>query len=754
MKKAPKTLRLPQPTASAKALRPNATVSGVSTGDSFQNFAARLGYGTGNLSDASQYNPDYISRNRFQLDAMYRSSWICGKAVDTVAEDMTRGGIEITSEIDPSEVTELERLWKALGVWDQLAETIKWARLYGGAIAVILIDGQKLNTPLRVETVSKDQFRGLLPLDRWLVQPSLSSGELVKELGPDLGKPMFYDVIGDSMALSGMRIHYSRVIRLEGQDLPYWQRIAENLWGQSVIERLFDRLLAFDSTTQGAAQLCYKAHLRTYKVENLREIIAAGGKMLEGLTKQIEFIRSTQTNEGLTLMDTKDEFEAHQYTFAGLDTVLLQFGQQLSGALEIPLVRLFGQSPAGLNSTGESDLRTYYDGINTQQERRLRGPVEKLLRISYLSKYGRPLPEGSDFAFSPLWQLSDKEKGEIATAVTNAVTSAKNANLIGRKTALKELKQSSRITGIWSNIDDAQIEAADDEVMDFGEGGGGMPGLELPDGDRDTATPEGNDDEPGVKKKTLKTADQEWNEGDHPRKEDGEFTAGGGTPYDTPAVVAARKKIAGARPTSEIHTPEREALRDRIAEELYKPKGVAAKRQAHLVIGPPAAGKSSIAEPLATLTRSLLIDSDQAKEKLPEFEGGVGAAILHEESSRIAKSIIRRATNAGLNIVHPIIGKSLESVRRLRDDLVAEGYDVHLVHSHLEAHEAAKRAVTRFEKTGRFVDPAYVLSVGNKPRENYEILKGEGGFKSYEQYSQDVPLGDSPRLIERIDRST
>src|SRR6185437_7701108 len=153
-------------------------------------------------------------------------------------------------------------------------------------------------------------------------------------------------------------------IRIDGQDLPYFQRWAENLWGQSVLERLFDRLLAFDSTTQGTAQLVYKAHLRTYKVENLREIIAMGGPALDGLQKQIEFIRSTQTNEGMTLMDTKDEFEAHSYTFSGLDNVLLQFAQQCSGALDIPMVRLFGQSPAGLNATGESDLRTYYDGIN------------------------------------------------------------------------------------------------------------------------------------------------------------------------------------------------------------------------------------------------------------------------------------------------------------------------------------------------------------------------------------------------------
>ena len=82
--------------------------------DSFQNFAARLGYGAGNLTDASRYSIEYLSRNRFQLEAMYRSSWICGKAVDSVAEDMTKRGIEINSEAEPGAVELIQEYWKTL----------------------------------------------------------------------------------------------------------------------------------------------------------------------------------------------------------------------------------------------------------------------------------------------------------------------------------------------------------------------------------------------------------------------------------------------------------------------------------------------------------------------------------------------------------------------------------------------------------------------------------------------------------------
>jgi phage-related protein (TIGR01555 family) len=445
------------------------------TGDSFQNFAARLGIDSGNLSAGATYNLRYLSRNRQLLDAMYRESWIVGKAVDLVAEDMTKRGVEINSSMNPAEIDELMRGWKSLKIWDALSSTIKWGRLYGGAIAVLLIDGQNTETPLRPETVQQGQFRGLLALDRWQVQPSLN--KLVTELGPNLGMPQFYDVLGAARALGNKRIHYSRVIRIDGTELPYWQAQAENWWGQSVIERLYDRLLAFDSTTQGAAQLIYKAHLRTYKVEGLRDIIAAGGQVLAGLVKQINFIRLTQTNEGLSLMDAKDEFEAFSYSFAGLDTVLLQFSQQLSGAIGIPLTKLFAQSPAGMNATGESDLRNYYDSINQEQESKLRNGMGLIVRVSYRSQYGNEPPAGTDFTFRALWQLSDEQKATVAATLTTAITGAVTSGLVGQKTGLLELRQQSRLTGVWTNIPDAVIAAASDDVTPMGElGAPGGPG--------------------------------------------------------------------------------------------------------------------------------------------------------------------------------------------------------------------------------------------------------------------------------------
>lgn len=426
--------------------------------DSFQNFALGLGMGTDNALSQSTYGYNPITRIRVLLEWIHRGSWLGGVAVDVVADDMTRAGIDVTSTMAPDDVEGLQKGLIKGGVWTAYNETVRWSRLYGGAIAVMMIDGHDMETPLKVDRIAPGQFQGLLVLDRWLVQPDLS--KLV--FSPEHGiVPAFYDVPAGTMGLGRMRIHYSRVLRMEGVRLPYQQRLTEMLWGLSVYERLYDRMIAFDSATTGAAQLVYKSYLRYIKIENLKEIAAAGGDALQGLVKYVDMMRRFQGLEGVTMIDGKDEFGIQQsQAFSGISDVLLQFGQQLSGALQIPLVRLFGQSPAGLNSSGESDLRTYYDGINAQQEK-TRTSLERIIRVVAASEEIE-LPENFHFVFKPLWQLTDEQKAEVASKVTETVVKAVEGGIVSSPAlALKELRKSSRTTGIWDSITEEDIEEAE-----------------------------------------------------------------------------------------------------------------------------------------------------------------------------------------------------------------------------------------------------------------------------------------------------
>ncbi len=438
------------------------------TVDGFDNFLSRLGLNNDNALSGGTYEFNLMTRNRIQLEAAYRGSWIVGQVVDSVAEDMTRAGVDVTSNESEQDMKDLQNAISRLQIWQSIQSLIKWGRLYGGAIGVLQIKGQKLDTPLDLETVGEGQFQGIVVFDRWQLNPILSP---VIDSGPEMGLPAMYQIVNNPTSLDPkaptatgqVSVHHSRCIRYTGIDLPYFQAITEMMWGESILERLWDRLISFDNVTMSSASLVDRANLRTVGIDGFREIIAAGGPAKEGLLSQFEMMRSMQVNEGLTLLDKNDTFASTAYSFAGLSDMMLQFGQQLSGASQIPLIRLFGQSPAGLSATGDADIRMYYDNINAQQEAKLRNPFEVLLKVLWRSTFGEASPKDMEFTFTPLWQMSAMDKATVAKSNTETVLGAYEGGVTDRETSLKELRQLSGDTGVFSNITDEAIKDAEGE---------------------------------------------------------------------------------------------------------------------------------------------------------------------------------------------------------------------------------------------------------------------------------------------------
>lgn len=460
------------------------------THDAYQNFAQSIGLGTDNSLTSSTYGFNPITRIRTLLEWIYRGSWFGSTFIDIIADDMTRAGIEIQSELPPEDIERLQQALVRHGVWGGFNETIKWGDLYGGALGLMMIDGQDPSTPLNIDRVGKEAFRGILVFDRWMVEPDLN--DLVTDMGPEIGLPKFYRVVADAPAFRLKRIHHSRCIRFEGVRLPYWQRVMENLWGLSVFEPLYDRMVAFDSATMGMAQLVYKSYIRTYKLDGLRKLLTEGGDGERALIRWVEMTRRMQGNEGITLIDGKDSFEpSQQTTFTGVGDVVLQLAQQLAGSRQIPLTRLFGQSPAGLNATGESDLRTYYDGIKHKQELKMRSPMTKVLFVTAKSE-GIKLGDKDTFQFRNLMQLSELERSEVFSRDAQSISGLESGSIIGLQTALKELRELSRVTGRMTNITDDAIKAASDEpAPSMGELGLDPNGLPVQPGDVDESNDPG-----------------------------------------------------------------------------------------------------------------------------------------------------------------------------------------------------------------------------------------------------------------------
>lgn len=482
--------------------------------DAFTNMLARLGAGTPNLLEGTEYTTERMTRDFATLNALYRESWIVRRIVDVIPADMLKNWITITSGIEPAVEKKISLALRRTQLIDKLKRGMQWGRLYGGALGIMLVkhQGNDLTTPLRLDYIMPGDFAGMLIFDRWNgVSPS---SELVDDVtDPEYSYPKYY-TISDPTNGGMVQIHHSRCIRFPGNLLPYWEELSELQWGASVIEPVMDELKKRDNVSWNIAQLTFMANLRVLKMEDLGQLLSSTDAISQReLYNTIQAQNILMSNMGLQIMDSKDSMETHQYTFGGLADVYQQFLMDIAGAAEMPVTKLFGRSPAGLNATGQSDLQNYYDMIAEKQESYLRPILNKVLPPFIISTLGS-MPDDFDFDFDPVAEPSDKERAELAKTGTDNVVAAFNAGLISQRMALQELKQQSERTGVWTNITDEDIAKASETVEIPGEMGGGL--LDFGEEGPAAGAPQGVGD-----------AAPEWNEGDHPRDKGGKFTSGG-----------------------------------------------------------------------------------------------------------------------------------------------------------------------------------------------------------------------------------
>ena len=158
-----------------------------------------------------------------------------------------------------------------------------------------------------------------------------------------------------------------------------------------------------------------------------------------------------RTSYGLQLLSKDDSLENHAYSFSGLAEIYEQFMMDMAGAAEIPATRLFGRSPQGMNATGESDLRNYYELIAQMQERTLRPALEKLLPVLAVSCWGC-VPDDLEIIFEPVMTTGPAEQAELMQRLSSDVIDAFRAGLLTRAETVAELKARGEPYGFWKHI--------------------------------------------------------------------------------------------------------------------------------------------------------------------------------------------------------------------------------------------------------------------------------------------------------------
>jgi phage-related protein (TIGR01555 family) len=456
--------------------------------DAFSNPAARLGVGTANLLNATEYTSERMTQNYNLMNSLYRGNWVVQKIIDTIPSDIVRPWIKLTGDIPPEQSELFERTISRTHVKKALIDGMRWGRLYGGAVGLILLRGDdNLSEPLDLNRVMPQSFKGLYIIDRW--NGVVPSGELVDNiLSPDFGLPKYYDIQSVEGSFRA-RVHHTRILRFLGRELPLIERIAEQYWGESEVEAVYEEITKHDNVSHNIVSLTFRANLFFKTVDGLTQMLSTtSGKVQRDFWQTLLAQSELMSNQGLGLLERGDDVKNFTYTFAGLSDIYDSIMMDLAGAANMPVTKLFGRSPAGMNATGESDLQNYYDHCESQREMHLMPHLEKLVPIIALSSWGSD--NDTQFTFNPIRPKTDKDVDESLKTRSMVLSQLWTDNLITQDEAREELGKLSVESGMFGNLSDeitdsvkgkfsADMQAMNDPMMglyggeDYDDGIGG-----------------------------------------------------------------------------------------------------------------------------------------------------------------------------------------------------------------------------------------------------------------------------------------
>ena len=427
-------------------------------------------------------------------EILWRDNDMAGVIVEKPVEEMLREGFRLEG-LDKEEDSEL-----LVGLLDDLdfsatvAQALLWERAFrGGAVLIGANDGGKPDQELVLENVRSVDFltpfraRELVACD-WYEDP----------LAPKYGWPKTYWIQPDS-GFAGtarmIKVHESRLIKFPGMVMTKEQLRSQQGWGDSVLQRCHEIIRDFDMTWGSAGVLMQDFSQAIVKLSGLAQALSMDDDgAVRARLENMDYARSVLR---AMVIDGEDSFERSPTPMSGMPEMLDRFSNRLAGAAQMPVSLLFGQSPAGLNATGDADIRYWYARVSAMQRKKLGPAIERLVRILMIVE-GIAEPDNWSVVFNPLWAPTELEGAQAR--LTQAQTD--DLYIANGTITPEEVAHSRFANGRWSPqtivdmglreqlaLDNPMSDTNKPEpVVPFGAPFGGAPPADPEEEDEDDAT--------------------------------------------------------------------------------------------------------------------------------------------------------------------------------------------------------------------------------------------------------------------------
>lgn len=399
MRKKPKPSIIPP---GAKVIDPQ---NRQSRRDGWQNLATLLGTSADKRTHSRLL---YEIRDPEFFEQMYAGGGIPARIVDLIPEESLRHWVEWTG-VDKKKTEEIEKLCDTLDVRGALAKSWKWGRAYGGGLCHIVTDTSDPASPLQIG----ERVIGLRDLSRWDVR--ILTTDVEYDFGsPNWGMPRIYYLnVQMGSQYKGYPIHWTRMLRFDGQLVPRRTYIRNNYWHDSILNRLYNSIRNYETANDSVAACLMDFNVDVFKMKNLANLMSSGHEDL--VKRRLEMLQfSKSVINGVMLDADEEEYINVGRSMQGVAELLVLQANRLVAETDIPHTKLLGESPDGSSATGNSTSQQWYNYIGTEQENYLRPKLQRLIELLF------PDVEGLGFKFKALRVLDDMEKADFRLKVQQA----------------------------------------------------------------------------------------------------------------------------------------------------------------------------------------------------------------------------------------------------------------------------------------------------------------------------------------------
>lgn len=392
------------------------------------------------------------------------------KMVGTLAEEMTRKWIKLRTVGDDDKSDRIKAISDALerfNVRDKFREAAEHDGYFGGGQIYIDVlspknvsawtDDNELQSKLFIsdKKIAKGSLKGFQVIEPVWTYPGVYNAQ--NPLSPDFYKPTEWFVMGKT-------VHASRMIDFVSRQVPDLLKASYNFRGLSLVQIAEPYVNNWLRTRDSVSDMIHSFSIPVIGT-NMSTVLQGGGA--ESLIARLQMFNQCRDNRGAFAKDndatSPETVEFVNAPLSGLDALQAQSQEQMAAVSSIPLVKLLGVTPSGLNASSDGEIRVFYDYIHSLQQSMFKHPLKRILEIIQLNEFGDIDPDIT-FEFEPLYEMSAKERADIrkVDADTDAVYIS-NGALSGNEVRQKIADDPDSPYHSLDISDDLEIEEGDED---------------------------------------------------------------------------------------------------------------------------------------------------------------------------------------------------------------------------------------------------------------------------------------------------